>query len=80
MDFPLLSIFLTMLFFFLWIVWLILLFKIIGDIFRSHDLGGGAKAGWLLLVLILPFVGVFAYLIARGDSMAERHERPTARL
>ncbi len=69
-----------MLFFFLWIVWLILLFKIIGDIFRSHDLGGGAKAGWLFLVLILPFVGVFAYLIARGDSMAERHEKHDARL
>ncbi|MEQ7006768.1 SHOCT domain-containing protein [Actinopolymorpha sp. B17G11] len=72
MDFPLLSAFLTMAFFFLWILWIFLLVKIIVDIFRSHDLGGWGKAGWLLFVIVLPFLGVFVYLIARGRSMSER--------
>ncbi|MEQ7128300.1 SHOCT domain-containing protein [Actinopolymorpha sp. B11F2] len=72
MDYPLLSAFLTMAFFFLWILWIFLLVKIIVDIFRSHDLGGWGKAGWLLFVIVLPFLGVFVYLIARGRSMSER--------
>ncbi|MEU9130871.1 SHOCT domain-containing protein [Kitasatospora sp. NPDC048540] len=71
-DYPLLNLFWTMLWFFLWIMWFFLLFKIITDIFRSHDLGGWGKAGWLILVLILPFLGVFVYLIARGQKMGER--------
>ena len=71
-SYPLLDAFLTMLWFFLWILWLILLFRIIADIFASHDLGGGAKAAWLILVIILPFLGVFLYLIVRGKKMTER--------
>ncbi|MFJ6011957.1 SHOCT domain-containing protein [Streptomyces sp. NPDC092952] len=70
-DYPMLNLFWTMLVFFLWIMWLFLLFKIITDIFRSHELGGWAKAGWLILVLILPFLGVLLYLIFRGPAMAE---------
>ena len=69
---PLLDVFLTMMWFFLWVLWLFLLFRIIMDIFRSRDLGGWGKAGWLAFVIILPFLGVFVYLIARGHKMAER--------
>ena len=69
---PLLDAFLTMMWFFLWVLWLFLLFRIIMDIFRSRDLGGWGKAGWLIFVIILPFLGVFVYLIARGRKMADR--------
>ncbi|MFD7642161.1 SHOCT domain-containing protein [Kitasatospora sp. NPDC059795] len=72
MDYPLLNIFWTMLELFLWILWFFLLFKIITDIFRSQDMGGGAKAGWTVLVILLPFIGVLVYLIVRGGSMHER--------
>jgi hypothetical protein len=74
-SYPLLDAFLTMLWFFLWILWLVLLFRIITDIFASHDLGGWGKAGWLVFVIILPFLGVFVYLIARGRTMSERQLR-----
>ena len=69
---PLLDAFLTMMWFFLWVLWFFLLFRIILDIFRSKDLGGWGKASWLAFVIILPFLGVFVYLIARGHKMAER--------
>ncbi|WP_030243236.1 SHOCT domain-containing protein [Streptomyces sp. NRRL S-350] len=71
-DYPLLNIFWTMLELFLWVLWFFLLFKIITDIFRSHDLSGWGKAGWLVLVIVLPLIGVLAYLIARGQSMGQR--------
>lgn len=71
-DYPVLNIFWTMLEFFLWVLWFFLLFKIITDIFRSHDLSGWGKAGWLVLVIILPLIGVLVYLIARGQSMTKR--------
>ncbi|MFJ1896680.1 MULTISPECIES: SHOCT domain-containing protein [unclassified Streptomyces] len=71
-DYPLLNLFWTMLWFFLWIMWLFLLFRVIMDIFRSHDLGGWAKAGWLVLALVLPYLGVLVYVIARGRSMGAR--------
>jgi hypothetical protein len=71
-DYPLLNLFWTMLWFFLWIMWLFLLFKVISDIFRSHDLSGWAKAGWLVLALLLPYLGVLVYVIARGKSMSKR--------
>ncbi len=72
MNFPLLNIFLEMMFFFLWILWFFLLFRIITDLFRSHDIGGWGKAAWMVLVIILPLFGVLIYLIARGGGMAER--------
>ncbi|MDQ0989521.1 SHOCT domain-containing protein [Streptomyces sp. V3I7] len=71
-DYPLLSAFWTMLWFFLWVMWFILLVRIVFDIFRDDSLGGWGKAGWLLFVLLLPFLGVFVYLIVRGTSMGER--------
>ncbi|MEU3482879.1 SHOCT domain-containing protein [Streptomyces sp. NPDC033754] len=71
-DYPLLDLFWTMLWFFLWIMWLFLLFKIITDIFRDHELSGWGKAGWLILCLVLPFIGVLVYVIARGTGMTQR--------
>jgi len=71
-DYPFLSIFWTMFVFFAWIIWLIILFRVFADIFRSHDLGGWGKAGWTLLVIVLPFLGVLVYLLARGGGMADR--------
>jgi ABC-type multidrug transport system fused ATPase/permease subunit len=71
-TYPLLGAFWTMLWFFLFIIWIIILFRVIVDIFRSHDLGGFGKALWLIFVIILPFLGVFIYLIARGKQMGER--------
>jgi putative oligomerization/nucleic acid binding protein/phospholipase D-like protein len=71
-DFPLLSAFWTMLLFFLWIMWFVLLFRIVVDIFRDDDLSGWAKAGWLAFCIVLPFLGVFVYVIARGRNMGRR--------
>jgi hypothetical protein len=71
-DYPLLSMFWTLLWFFLWIMWIVLLFRIIGDIFRDDSLGGGGKTGWLVFCIVLPFLGVFVYLIARGKEMGRR--------
>ena len=62
----------TMFVFFMWILWFWLLFTVFGDLFRRHDIGGWGKAGWTLFVIILPFLGVFVYLIAEGRSMGER--------
>jgi hypothetical protein len=58
--------------FFLWILWFWLLFAIFGDLFRRHDISGWAKAGWTFFVIILPFLGIFIYLIAEGKGMGER--------
>jgi hypothetical protein len=70
-DYPLLSLFWTMLIFFLWIAWIVLLFRVFVDIFRS-DMGGFAKALWSIFVIFLPFLGVFVYLIANGQEMGQR--------
>ncbi|MER7181052.1 SHOCT domain-containing protein [Streptomyces hyaluromycini] len=71
-DYPLLSAFWTMLWLFLWIMWLVLLFRIIVDIFRDDSMGGWAKAGWLALCIVVPFLGVLVYVIARGKGMGQR--------
>ena len=77
-SYPVLDAFLTMLYFFLFIIWIWLLITVFVDIFRSHDMGGGAKALWVIFVIILPFLGVFVYLIARGGKMHERAAREAA--
>jgi hypothetical protein len=74
-TYPLLSLFWTMLIFFGFVVWIWLLIVVFGDIFRSHDIGGFAKALWVLLVIFLPLLGVLIYLIARGGKMQERAAR-----
>ncbi len=71
-SYPLLGIFWTMLWFFLFFIWIWLLITVFADIFRSHDLGGFAKALWTIFIIVLPFVGVLIYLIARGKSMQDR--------
>ncbi len=71
-DYPLLNLFWTMLLLFFWVLWFFLLFKVIGDIIRDDSLSGWAKAGWLIFTILLPFLGVFVYVIARGRSMGER--------
>src|SRR5580698_2010758 len=71
-SYPILDAFLTMLYFFLFIIWIWLLITVFIDIFRSRDMGGMAKALWVIFVIILPFLGVFVYLIARGGKMHER--------
>lgn len=61
----------SMIWFFLFIMWIMLLFNIFGDIFRSKDLSGVAKTLWLIFVIVTPYLGAFVYLIARGGKMAE---------
>jgi hypothetical protein len=71
-SYPLLDVIWTMLVFFLWVAWFFLLFKIIGDVFRRRDVGGGSKALWLIFLLFVPFLGAFVYLIVNSDGMAQR--------
>jgi hypothetical protein len=72
-DYTFLDALWTMLVFFLWVAWFIVLFHVVADIFRRRDASGGKKTIWLLFVLFLPFVGVFAYLISNSDDMARRN-------
>jgi ABC-type multidrug transport system fused ATPase/permease subunit len=71
-SYPLTDVFLTMLYFFLFFIWIWILITVFMDIFRSPDLNGWIKALWSIFVIILPFLGVFIYLIARGGKMQER--------
>jgi ABC-type multidrug transport system fused ATPase/permease subunit len=66
------DIFWSMLEFFFLFIWILILFHVLGDLFRDHSLSGGAKTLWVLFLVFLPFVAVFVYLIARGHGMAER--------
>jgi len=71
-DYPLLSVFVTMTGFFLFVIWIYLLFKVIADLFRNHDLSGGGKALWVVFLVLLPYIGVIAYLFAHGADMSLR--------
>ncbi|MEU4508679.1 SHOCT domain-containing protein [Nonomuraea wenchangensis] len=71
-DYPLLNLFWTMLLFFMWVLWFMLLFRIIGDLFRDDDVSGWGKTGWTVVLVVLPFVGVLLYLIVRGKGMGRR--------
>jgi len=78
-SYPFLSVMWTMLVFFCWILWFWLLFVVFADIFRRHDLSGWGKTGWIIFVIILPFLGVFIYLITQNDGMTKRNlERANA--
>ena len=77
-SYPLLNLFWTMLMIFLFVFWIFILIQIVVDIFRSHDMGGWAKALWLIFILILPFLGVLVYLIARGGKM-QQHQVEAAK-
>ena len=66
------SFLLAMFEFFIFFAWIMCLFYVLGDVFRSHDMGGGAKTIWCIFIIFLPFLGVFVYLIARGGGMTKR--------
>jgi Phospholipase_D-nuclease N-terminal/Short C-terminal domain len=72
LAYPFLDVLWSMLVFFVWIAWFLLLFHVIGDIFRRRDASGGKKTLWIIFVLFVPFLGVFVYLIANSDDMARR--------
>lgn len=72
-DYPFLEVLWTMFVFFAFIVWFWILITVFADIFRRRDIGGGAKTLWLVFVIVLPFLGVFIYLITQNDGMAERN-------
>jgi hypothetical protein len=74
-DYPFLGIFWSMLVFMFWIIWIWLLIMVFTDVFRRRDISGWAKTGWLIFVIVLPYLGVFVYLIAQGHHMAERSSR-----
>ena len=71
-DYPAMGIFWSMLYFFIFFIWIMLLFRVFADVFRSDDLGGVAKTLWCVFVILVPFLGVFIYVIVRGRSMGER--------
>jgi Short C-terminal domain/Phospholipase_D-nuclease N-terminal len=71
-DYPFLDVLWTMLIFFLWVMWIWLLFTVFADIFRRHDISGWAKAAWIVFAIVLPFLGVFIYLITQNVGMTER--------
>jgi hypothetical protein len=72
------QVFWSMLWFFLWFIWIWLLIVVFGDIFRSRDLSGVAKTLWTIFVIFLPYLGVFVYLIARGHKMQENAAQAAA--
>jgi hypothetical protein len=74
-DYPFLDIFWTMLIFFCWIIWFWLLITVFVDVFRRRDTGGFSKVLWIIFVIVLPFLGVFIYLLVNHDGMAERSIR-----
>lgn len=72
MDYPLLNVFFTTMWVFLWILWFFLLFRVLTDLFRDDEVSGWGKAGWSVFLVALPFLGVLVYLIARGEGMGRR--------
>jgi type VI protein secretion system component VasK len=77
-NYPQQSLLWTMLEFFLFVIWIWILIAIFGDIFRSHDMSGWAKALWVIFVIVLPFLGILIYLIARGGKMQEHAMKDAA--
>jgi putative oligomerization/nucleic acid binding protein/phospholipase D-like protein len=73
-DYPFLDVFWTMIIFFCWVCWIWLMVLILSDIFR-RDMSGWGKAGWVVVLILLPFLGTLIYLIAYGSDLAERRVR-----
>ena len=73
-SYPFLSIFETIIVIALWVIWFWILITVFSDLFRRHDIGGGAKVLWMIFVIILPYLGVFVYLIANHNGMLERNQ------
>ncbi len=68
----------SLLIIFFMLVFFVILFQVVIDLFRDHDLNGWAKAAWLLFIIVLPFLGILVYLIARGPNMAKRAAKDQA--
>ncbi|MFC4469863.1 SHOCT domain-containing protein [Streptomyces xiangluensis] len=73
-DYPVLGVFWTVLWIFLWVMWIFLLFRVIVDVFRDDSMSGWAKTGWLVFTIVLPFLGVFVYVVAKGKNMGRREQ------
>jgi len=71
-DYPFMDVLWSMIIFFFWVIWIWIVITVLIDIFRRHDIGGFAKALWVIFVVILPWLGVLVYLIAQHDGMRER--------
>ncbi len=74
-SYPLLEIFWTILVFFAFVVWLMILFTVLSDIFRRHDTTGATKVLWIILIIVLPYLGTFVYLITQHNGMTERAQQ-----
>jgi len=77
-SYPFLSVLWSMLIFFAWVIFIWIAITVLIDVFRRHDISGWGKAGWTILVVILPWIGVLIYLIANHDGMAERRVKDAA--
>jgi hypothetical protein len=71
-DYPFLDVLWTMIIFFAWVAWIWIAITVFADVFRRHDIGGWSKAAWVVLVIVLPFLGVLIYLISQHEGMRER--------
>ena len=71
-DYPFMDVFWSMIIFFFWVIWIWIVVTVLIDVFRRHDIGGFAKALWVIFVVILPWLGVLIYLIVQHDGMRER--------
>ena len=71
-DYSFMDVFWSMIIFFFWVIWIWIVITVLIDVFRRHDIGGFAKAAWVIFVVILPWLGVLIYLIAQHDGMRER--------
>jgi predicted membrane channel-forming protein YqfA (hemolysin III family) len=65
---------------FIFVLWLWLLMTVFGDLFRRHDVSGAAKVAWVILLIVLPYIGIFAYLLTQGGGMAERNREHAERV
>jgi uncharacterized membrane protein YcjF (UPF0283 family) len=74
-DYPFLEVFWTLILFFAWVAWIWIVITVLIDVFRRDDIGGWGKAGWVVFVIVLPFLGVLIYLIVQHDGMRERSEK-----
>ena len=71
-DYPFMDVLWSMIIFFFWVIWIWIVITVLIDVFRRHDIGGWAKAAWVIFVVILPWLGVLVYLIVEHDGMRER--------
>jgi uncharacterized membrane protein YcjF (UPF0283 family) len=76
-DYPFLDVLWTIVIFFAWVIFIWVAITVLIDLFRRHDIGGWAKAAWVVLVIVLPFLGVLIYLVTQHDGMRERSETET---